>query len=939
MARIIDLAGKWLCKIEGLEAREAVLPGTLDENGIGFPDAGDNLWKAADVGSLSGDDGTVWNSGEVGWKEDDILTKPVIRTRLTRNFTYEGPAFFTREIELEPKTGERYLLFAERSRKASLRVNGREVPCLEQGSVSTPYIFEITPFLQAGTNALELTSDNSYPDWPRDAIVFSSAATDETQTNWSGFLGRLEILVERSDFIAAARVYPGEECAAVEVELDLAAPKKGSLTVASEAFAAPARIEYDLPAGRACLKAEGVRYSAGVRRWDEEEGNLYTAAVSGEGLEETAVRFGVRTFGAKDGRLVLNGRRIFIRSEANCCVFPETGHMPMTVEGWKEVLAMFRSYGVNMMRFHSHTPPEAAFAAADEMGMLMEPELSHWNPRTAFEDEKSWNYYRMELREVLRALANHPSFVMLSFGNELGCGALGTRRMTLLLNRAREMDPTRLFEEASNPYLGSIGPNPQSGYYASHRYCKKNLRATSAGMVGYLNEKYPSAKENFSAEIAELRAEYQGPVFGFEVGQYEVLPDFAEWDGHKGVTRPDNYRWIEANVRAMGFADDWKRRVEATGELSLLGYREEVESILRTPEMSGLSLLGIQDFPGQGTALVGMLNAHLRPKPYSFAQPERFHAFFRAALPLALLEKYTYTTSEELRVPVRFANYGRGERRGAGVVRLMRGGETVAEAALSERVFPSGELTEAGEAVFPLEGIAAPARLDLVVELGGEKNAYPVWVYTENQEIPAGDVLVTQSAGEAFAALEAGRKVFLTPTAVDPKRFAKAQAALEAMMQGQEAPAAADAGEEHFPGSVQAQFSTDFWSVGTFSMQSGFMGLMMDPSHPAFASFPTEGHTNWQWWPMCLGRAFPLPKGRKAIVTGLDCYARMRSLAMLMEARVGKGSLVLSGMGLCENRAYPEARALTRSILEYMNSPAFQPDQELTMEELRAIVR
>ena len=933
MARIMDLSGKWLCKIEGMEAREAVLPGTLDENGIGFPDAGDNLWNAA---------GAIADSDDVGWKED-ILEKPVIRTRLTRNYTYEGPAVFTREVELDPKPGERWFLFAERSRKASLRVNGAEAPAAVEGTVSTPYEFEITGLVRAGKNTLELTSDNSYPGWPRDAIVFSSAATDETQTNWSGFLGRLELRVERGAFLSDVRVYPGENTAAVEVEIDLDAPCEGAVRIGSAAFVAPARLEYDLPAGRHTLRADGVALAANARRWDEEEGNLYTATAGGDGLEEKTVRFGVRVFAARNGRLTLNGRAIFVRSEANCCVFPEAGHMPMTVEEWKRVLSVYRSYGVNLMRFHSHTPPEAAFTAADEMGMLMEPELSHWNPRTAFEDDASWSYYNLEMRQVLRALANHPSFVMLSFGNELGSGALGVRRMTILLERARDADPTRLFEEASNPFIGRIGPNPLSGYYTGMQFCGDMLRATSAGMEGHLNRAYPTARKDFRKEVARLREEYRGPLFGFEVGQYEVLPDFAEWIGHKGVTRPDNYRWIEANVNAMGFADDWKRCVEATGELALLCYREEVESILRTPEMSGISLLGLQDFPGQGTALVGMLNAHLQPKPYPFAQPERFHAFFRPALPLALLEKYTYTTGETLRVPVRFANYGRRDLGGAGRVRLMRGDEPVAEAALPDTNCPTGALTDAGEVSFALDAVAAPARLDLVIELGGEQNTYPVWVYAENQEPETGAVLFTADVPEALQALRAGRKVLLSPPAVDPGRFRSERVDLEALFAARndpDAPAAEKtAPEQHFPGSVQAQFSTDFWSVGTFPMQSGFMGLMMDPAHPALASFPTQAHTDWQWWPMCRGRAFPLPKGRKAIVTGLDCYARMRSLAMLMEARVGGGSLVLSGMGLCEGREYPEVRALTQSILDYMNSPAFAPEQEIAPEELSAIVR
>ena len=110
----------------------------------------------------------------------------------------------------------------------------------------------------------------------------------------------------------------------------------------------------------------------------------------------------------------------------------------MDVGSWKGILQKYRDYGVNCMRFHSHCPPEAAFTAADEMGMLMQPELSHWDPEHAFESEEARAYYRTELRQILRSLACHPSFVMLTFGNELQAGETGHAFMDTLLKEARE---------------------------------------------------------------------------------------------------------------------------------------------------------------------------------------------------------------------------------------------------------------------------------------------------------------------------------------------------------------------------------------------------------------------------------------------------------------------------------------------------------------------
>ena len=172
-------------------------------------------------------------------------------------------------------------------------------------------------------------------------------------------------------------------------------------------------------------------------------------------------------------------------------------------------------------------------------------------------------------------------------------------------------------------------------------------------------------------------------------------------------------------------------------------------------------------------------------------------------------------------------------------------------------------------------------------------------------------VFVAGSAEEASDLLKAGKTVLLDPPA----------------------------DEAHLPNSIQAQFTTDFWSVGTFAEQSGFMGLLVNPGHPVFRDFPTDLHTDWQWWPMCRGRAMVLPPGFPSLVTGIDCYARLRNLGLLAEANVLGGKLMLSSMALHTKQAYPEAAALLSSIVRYMASDRFRPEQSLTAEQLKVLVR
>ena len=621
MVNTIDLSGQWRCRtVEG--EYTAFLPGTLDTNGIGHADLVAAPWHP---------DENV---------NDALASSSVIATRFTRRFTYEGEAVFTRNLDLNLPESKRIFLECERARQLLLRVNGQNVPPFLPPSLSAPHVFEVTKYL-TGQDRLELVCDNSYPGWPHDDIVFSSAATDETQTNWNGVLGYIRLRVEEPVFIHALRVYPQGNELDVCAEIDADRGWQAVLSVQSDALAEPAETQAHGEAGFTCVWLRGLKLRADLLRWDMDEGNLYTLCASLGGAA-SSVSFGVRDFKAENGSLLLNGRRIFLRSEANCAVFPETGHPPMDVAAWRKILAQYRRYGVNCMRFHSHCPPEAAFTAADETGMLMQPELSHWNPRSAFASEKSRDYYRAELEGILRMLVNHPSFVMLSFGNELHMGEGGQAYADALLADARRIDPTRLYASGSNNHYGAKGENLADDFYTSFCYHEHDLRATSSPMTGWLNERYPDLRTDYAPAMAAIRRVSDQPVISFEVGQYEILPDFEELSGFAGVTIPDNLSLICSKVNAAGLLPGWKRYVQASGELSLLCYRAEVEAALRTEGMSGISLLGLQDFPGQGTALVGMMNSHLKPKPYAFAQPERFARFFADVLPLVLLPRMTY---------------------------------------------------------------------------------------------------------------------------------------------------------------------------------------------------------------------------------------------------------------------------------------------------------
>ena len=884
-----DLSGSWTCEIPGKRA-VVRLPGTLDENGIGCPDNPEKQWKVDEVRRIG-----FWQPGD-----------PIV-TRLTRKHTFEGTAKLSRRIDWAVPADKRVFVDVERARQLRLLVNGREARACRPGTLSAPWTFEATGLVN-GKDDFCFISDNSYPGWPREAIVYSSAASDETQTNWNGLLGVIRIRTEGQVYISDVRVYPQEDFLRIAVEIDAACPWHGILRFSSDALEEDASRPVSVLPGKQEYIFD-LKRKAAVRLWEIEEGNLYDLTVSAPGLEKRTVRFGVRSFRAGKGHFMLNRRRVFLRGEANCAVFPETGYCPMDADAWKEILLKYRAYGVNCMRFHSHCPPEAAFTAADELGMLMQPELSHWDPEHAFASGEAKAYYREELIQILRHLANHPSFVMLTFGNELKADSAGHGFMDRLLDTAKQYDSTRLYANGSNVHYGEIGTDPASDFYTAMMYYGHDMRATCDGPKGWLNREYPNTRRNYDGTMDALRQKTDQPVFSFEVGQYEVLPDFDEISEYHGITSPENLKHIRTRVREKGLEKDWNRMAKATGESSLLCYRAEIESALRTEGYSGISLLGLQDFPGQGTALVGMMTAHLAPKPFGFAAPERFSAFFRDVLPLVLLEKYTYTAGETLAAQVKLANYGKRDLSG----RLswnLRGGDFSRQGELAEAVCSAGCLACLGEIRIALDGIAMPQKLTLGVSFCGMENAYPVWVYPNVQPACPEAVYECRSFdGQALQVLQNGGSVYLAP----------------------------DSTAEALPHSIQAQFSPDFWSVCTFPQQAGGMGQLIDEKHPVFRSFPTESYNNWQWWPMANQRAMILPERIDAMIAEMDSYALLRPMAKLFECRCGNGRLLVSSMGLHRLTQYPEARALQNSIYAYMASADFEPSQRLDPAWIQAI--
>jgi len=844
--------------------------------------------------------------------------------RLTRLHPYVGAAWYARDVDVPAAwRGKRLVLVLERTKASRAWIDGAVLG--DRDSLVAPHEYAL-PALAPGRHRLALRIDNSRLPPVGDPHQVS----DHTQTNWNGVIGEVGLRVTDPVWIEDVQVYPDLAQKRVRVRA-----RVGTLEAVGVASGTLALAVASAADGRACGAPRSVAFRASgpstdveadhplcadARAWDEFAPVLYRLDARLDGRagdapvkDAVSVRFGLREFVASGAQFRVNGRPTFLRGKHDACVFPLTGYPPMTAAGWRRVFHVAREWGINHYRFHTWCPPRAAFEAADELGIYLQPELPNWRD---FGEPAHDDFLRAEGERLLRAFGNHPSFVMLSLGNELGGKQ---ERMAPFVSLFRRLDPRHLYAQGTNNWFP--GPGEGDDYYASFQVAGKKVRGSFATVdlpLGHVQAGPAATTKDYSAEIAPLRV----PVVGHEIGEYQSYPDYREIAKYTGVVRARNletFRDRADRAGLLGLAPAFHR---ASGALAALCYKEEVEAALRTRGFGGFQLLDLQDFPGQGTALVGLLDAFMDSKGY--VSPERWRGACSETVPLLRFGKYAWTTDETFVAAAELAHYGPGDLAATPAWTLrVSDGTAVASGRLARASVRTGTLAALGEVRVPLAALRAPGRfeLELAIEGTAAKNAWDLWVYPPAVDTAPGDVVVSRRLDDAaLRALEAGRRVLLMPEAL--------------------APAVAQ----------PLAWAPDFWNFGMFEklatergapIAPGTLGIYCDPGHPALAAFPTREHGDWQWFPLLQGAKAAvvdaLPRDLETIVHGIDNAERAHRLAIVFQAKVGPGRVLVSTLDLQGSRD-PAARQLLASLLAYARSDAFAPRVAVEPAQLRSLV-
>ncbi len=689
----VSLSGVYQAVLDGT-VHSIRIPGTLDENNIG-EEARTAVHAEADAYS---------------------------ENRYYRKYQYEGPVRISRLLTFEEAPELRYFVEAERARSLKLFLDEEEVLPFRPGTLLSPWVFEVTGKID-GSHMLTFLSDNSYPDWPREEILASNMASDDTATNWNGLLGEVRVRSEEQLFVESASVgFDGDR---LTVRAVLSAPEafEEVVELSSKVFEEPVFKHVSGEAGFTEFTAEAVIRKE-AERFGEGAGNLHELRIKAAG-HTWSVRFGLRTLKAGKNGFALNERTIFLRGETNVSLHPETACPPTRKEVWAGIFRQYAAYGVNFVRFASHCPPEAAFDAADECGMLLMPELSHDGGRDVPLSDEAKEYYREELRALIRTYGSHPSFaaVGLPFGETEAAFASG------LIALGKEEAPELLFAGTA---------------------------FTALQNADFLVQDY-----------VPVLTDPDRPLVYTGVGPSSMLPDFREIDLFSGVLEPRKLIAFEEAVRKAPYSGSWEAYVAESGETALLRYRETIDHLVLEPSVSGILLNSLQECPSKHEKPRGMLSSHYVPKQYPFSAPERFKAFFGSIRPMAALWRTAFFASETPSIPVYVLNAG-NETLNAPLFFHISDGKISYSGEIPDVEVLPGDRKRVGELPLPLADFAPEdgknTRVALRLRFKGREIVYTLYVYPESFPVCPESVLETSVFDHrAMDFLKAGGNVFLTP--------------------------------------------------------------------------------------------------------------------------------------------------------------------------------
>ncbi len=881
----IDLSGQWTVKLEqhdeilpgltkGKFEGTIELPGSLAENGFGYKT------KGSDFGIL------------------------------TPEYKYIGKASYSREIII-PGEWENNDIQIQLERvlwESRVFIDGEEIS--REDALGTPHYHELGKLIP-GKHMLTILVDN---DMIHNIGDKGHAYGEYTQSIWNGIVGKMELRAFDPLRIIAVKTIPdiASDELTIEYQISATEKQKGEIVWQIEPLDSNVPVlsgnrKVDLTTG---INAISIKIAVGgqLKKWSEFTPEVYvlkTFIRAGDYNDKYETEFGYYQVSHNGTKILINDNPVFLRGNLDCVHFPFTGYVSCKLEDWERIFRIYKDYGLNHARFHSWCPPEAAFKAANRVGIYLQAEASIWidwwmsedmtlkgrpemdtkgHPKGLGYDKERDKFVVAEMNRVVAEYGNNPSFTMFCIGNELGNSDFDV--MDKWIADLKSKDSRHLYSVSTARKIA-----PSDDFIATH-YIQDIGR--TRGLNGAFTD----------WDFENTYSKMDIPVIAHEIGQWPVYPHWSEIAKYKGVLKARNLEEFKLQAEKNGIADQDVDFAMASGALNQIMYKYETESFFRTKSCAGIQLLSMQDYQGQGEALIGWLDSHWESK--GITTPEKFREHYTTTVPLLRFSKFVWTTGETFTAKAQISHHGETVLSAeSNWLVTTQEGEIYALGSFGKNAFELGSLNDLGDISFNLDNIKKAQKLSIKVEVVGTqfKNSWDIWVYPKaSTPIKNQDVLISNEldAG-ALETLANGGKVLLISHNLGTDET-----------------------------SVNAQFYPLYWSLTFFPGQGKTnIGLLLKDEHPAFNNFPTSFHSDWQWETICNdAKGFilnDLPAAYKPIAQPVDDFHRNNKIGSIFELKVGKGALLVCGYNL--EAQLPVARQLKKSLQEYMGSADFNPQQ------------
>ena len=893
------IAEKWFLKSL---AEEVKLPGSMAENLKGDEITLKTKW----TGSIY-DSSFYFNPKLEKYRLPGNIHIPFW---LTPQKYYVGAAWYQKEVNIPSGwKGKRLVLHLERTHiETRVWVDGQEIGM--QNSLVAAHEYDLTKDLSPGKHLISIRVDNSIKEI--NVGPDSHSITDHTQGNWNGIVGKIALNAVSPVFFDDIQIFPDIKNRKARVKLNIrntgSEKASGNISISAKSFNVAAKDETQTivsafsvaKAGNTSLELE-LPFGQGMLTWDEFHPALYklTAILSTRKAESTKdVQFGMREIKIEGNRFLINGRPVFLRGTLHNCEFPLTGYPATTESAWERIFKIAKDHGLNHIRFHSWCPPEAAFIAADKVGLYLQPEGPSWpnhGPKIGL-GQAIDQYLYDETNRMTKNYGNYASFTMLSAGNEPAGDQV--KYLNAFVEYWKNKDDRRVYTGMS---VGGSWPVVSKAEFQ-----------VRGGIRGLAWDKRPETVSDFSQALSKFKV----PFVAHEIGQYCVFPNFDEIRKYTGVYRAKNFEMFQQELKDRGMGAQAQDFLMASGKLQALCYKNEIEKMLRTPGYAGFQLLGLQDFPGQGTALVGMIDAFWEEKGY--ISSKEFSRFCNSTVPLARLPKFVFNNNETLDAGIDIFHSGAAPLTNAVLSWTIKTaeGKQMTAGRFDVKSIEMGNGIPVGKINFPLSSITKPTQLNLEVRVENTPfvNDWDIWVYPEKTvEVKTEVYYTTDLDDKAKAVLNKGGKVFLN--------------AAGKVVKGKE---------------VAMHFLPVFWNTSWFQMKPPHVtGMLIRDKSSAFAGFPTAYHSDLQWWDIADRSQVMIiedfPAGFKPLVQPIDTWFLNRRLALVYEAKVGNGKIIVTSADLRKDTDRPASKALFHSLQNYMASDKFNPQEQVSFEVIKDV--